>query len=86
MNLLASVVARARSLFRRGPEDAKTEDELRFHLEMETEKNLRAGMSPRDPLVWAGVLLLIVGVTAAAHVEPARRILRIDLTRALHAE
>ena len=44
------------------------------------------GIAPGDPLVWAGVLLLIVGVTAAAHVEPARRILRIDLTRALRAE
>ena len=44
------------------------------------------GVAPGDPLVWAGVLLLIVGVTAAAHVEPARRILRIDLTRALRAE
>ena len=44
------------------------------------------GIAPGDPVVWAGVLLLIVGVTAAAHVEPARRILRLDLTRALHAE
>ena len=44
------------------------------------------GIAPGDPVVWAGVLLLIVGVTAAAHVQPARRILRLDLTRALHAE
>ena len=44
------------------------------------------GIAPGDPVVWAGVLLLIVGVTAAAHVEPARRILRLDLTRALHVE
>ena len=44
------------------------------------------GIAPGDPVVWAGVLVLIVGVTAAAHVEPARRILRLDLTRALHAE
>ena len=44
------------------------------------------GIAPGDPVVWAGVLLLIVGVTSAAHVEPARRILRLDLTRALHVE
>ena len=44
------------------------------------------GVAPGDPAVWAGVLLLITGVTAAAHVEPARRILRLDLTRALHVE
>ncbi len=61
MNLLASVVARARSLFRRGREDAETEDELRFHLEMETEKNLRAGMAPREARRRAHVRLGGVG-------------------------
>ena len=44
------------------------------------------GISVADPVVWAGVLLLIVGVIAAAHVGPARRILRLDLARALHVE
>ena len=44
------------------------------------------GISVADPVVWAGVLLLVVGVTAAAHVGPARRILRLDLARALHVE
>ena len=39
-----------------------------------------------DPVAWAGALLLVLGVAAAAHVEPARRILRLNLTRALHAE
>ena len=131
MSRLTALVRRLRGLFRRGFEDAETRDELRFHLEMETEKNLRTGMdpgeagsllrlvlsagawviavgvgvgaalaalvtrlaaqvvpgiAPGDPVVWAGVLLLIVGVTAAAHAEPARRILRLDLTRALHVE
>jgi predicted permease len=37
--------ARLRLLFR-GPAEARMEEELAFHLEMETEKNLRAGMSP----------------------------------------
>ena len=44
MNLLAQLAARLRSLFRHGREDAETQDELRIHLEMETQKNLRAGM------------------------------------------
>ena len=44
------------------------------------------GISVADPVVWAGVLVLVVGVTAAAHVGPARRILRLDLARALHVE
>ena len=48
MNLLATVVARLRSLFRRRREDVETRDELQFHLEMETKKNLRAGLDPRE--------------------------------------
>ena len=52
MSRLASfvrrLVARLRNLFRSGREEAETQDELRFHLEMETEKNLRAGMDPRE--------------------------------------
>ena len=48
MNLLANLAARLRSVFRRGREDAETREELQFHLEMETEKNLRAGMDPRE--------------------------------------
>ncbi len=52
MSLLASLVrrpvARLRSLFRRGRDDAEAQKELRFHLEMETEKNLRGGMDPRE--------------------------------------
>ena len=48
MSRLAALVRRLQGLFRRGREDAETRDELRFHLEMETEKNLRAGMEPRE--------------------------------------
>ena len=52
MSLLASFVrrllARLPSLFRGGREDAEAQEELRFHLEMETEKNLRAGMTPGE--------------------------------------
>ena len=48
MSLLNTMVRPFRGLFRRRREDAETQDELRFHLEMETEKNLRAGMDPRE--------------------------------------
>ena len=48
MNLLGNLAARLRSVFRRGREDDETREELRFHLEMETQKNLRAGMDPRE--------------------------------------
>ena len=44
------------------------------------------GVTLADPVAWGGALLLIAGVAAAAHVEPARRIVRLDLARALHVE
>ncbi len=52
MTLLAGLVRRfrvlVRSLFRRRREDDETAEELRFHLEMEAEKNVRAGMAPGE--------------------------------------
>ncbi len=45
-----------------------------------------AGVALADPVVWTGALLLIVGVAAAAHVGPARRVLRLDLMQALHVD
>jgi len=44
------------------------------------------GVTLADPLVWGGVLLLIAGVASAAHVGPARRIVRLNLPQALHVE
>ena len=48
MSLAADLLARLGSLLRRGREDDETAEELRFHLEMEAEKNLRAGMDPGE--------------------------------------
>ena len=44
------------------------------------------GITLADPVVWGIALLLIAGVAAAAHAGPARRIMRLDLTQALHVE
>ena len=44
------------------------------------------GVASADPVVWAGALLLVVGVAAAAHVGPARRVVRLDLKRALQVD
>ena len=44
------------------------------------------GVTPADPVVWGGALLLIAGVAAAAHVGPARRIMSLNLMQALHVE
>ena len=48
MNPLADMISRLRGLFRRGRENAETREELRFHLEMEAAKNMRAGMPPDE--------------------------------------
>jgi hypothetical protein len=44
---MRSIVARLRLLFRREAEE-RMEDEMRFHLEMETEKLIREGVSPAE--------------------------------------
>ena len=48
MSLAADLLARLRGLLRRGREDDETAEELRFHLEMEAEKNVHAGMTPDE--------------------------------------
>ena len=48
MNPFTDLITRLRSLLRREREDAETEEELRFHVEMETARNLRAGMAPEE--------------------------------------
>ncbi|HET7457933.1 MAG TPA: ABC transporter permease [Gemmatimonadaceae bacterium] len=40
--------AAARALFRRERQDRELDEELRFHLDMETERNLRAGLPPDE--------------------------------------
>jgi hypothetical protein len=48
VSLLTNLARRLCGLFRGGREDAETREELQFHLEMEAEKNLRAGMDARE--------------------------------------
>ncbi|TFH66742.1 MAG: ABC transporter substrate-binding protein, partial [Gemmatimonadales bacterium] len=48
MTWFRGMFERFRALISRGRLDAEMEEELRFHLEMEREKNLRAGMTPRE--------------------------------------
>jgi len=45
---LRSIVQRLTALFRRGRLEDDLDDELRSHLEMSAELNLRKGMSPAD--------------------------------------
>ena len=42
------LAARFRNLFLRNRMDAELDDEVRFHLDMQTEDNLRAGMNPAE--------------------------------------
>lgn len=48
LSWIAAARGRLRALFRRGTVEGDFSDEIRFHLEMETEKNRRAGMPPDE--------------------------------------
>lgn len=48
MPTIKGVRAHLRALLRRGIAERELDDELRFHIEMETEKNMRSGMSHSD--------------------------------------
>jgi predicted permease len=48
MSLPSVFAARLRNLFIRNRLDRELDDEVRFHVEMQTEDNLRAGMSPSE--------------------------------------
>jgi putative ABC transport system permease protein len=42
------LAARIRALFLRKRLDRELDDEIRFHLEMQADDNIRAGMDPRE--------------------------------------
>ena len=46
--VVAQIRLRLRSLFRRADVERELDDELRFHIEMETEKNVRQGLEPQE--------------------------------------
>jgi hypothetical protein len=48
MTSIKGMRARLRALVRRRAAERELDEELRFHIEMETEKNVRAGMRPAD--------------------------------------
>lgn len=48
MNWLRSPRSRFRGLFQRDALEQELDEEVRFHLEMQTEENLRRGMSPQE--------------------------------------
>lgn len=48
MRLWAYVAEALGALFRRGRVESELDEEIRFHLEMEIEKNVRAGMTPEE--------------------------------------
>lgn len=48
MSILSGLVARLRALWRRRSADAELSEEIRFHLELEAEKNRRLGMAPAE--------------------------------------
>ena len=86
MGILNEWLRRIRSLVRGGSEDAEMQQELRFHLDMETENNLAAGMDAREArrqahLRLGGMTPIQEAVRDARGVRPLSDILRdIGLT------
>ena len=84
--MLTESLRRLRSLLRGGREDAEMQQELHFHLEMETEKNLAAGLSPLEArrqahLRLGGMVPIQEAVRDARGVRPLADLLRdIGLT------
>lgn len=48
MSTVKGIIARLRDVLFRGAADARADEEFGFHLDMETEKNLRLGMAPEE--------------------------------------
>lgn len=48
MSIIHALRARLRALFRSSAADQSLGDEIRFHIELETEKNVRLGLSPEE--------------------------------------
>ena len=48
MTAIRSVVSRLQAMFRRRALDERIDEELRFHVEMQTEENISRGMSPAE--------------------------------------
>ncbi len=48
MSILHALRARLRAMFRPSAADRSLSDEIRFHIELETEKNVRLGMAPDE--------------------------------------
>jgi len=85
MPLLAKARSFFRNLFSFNRRDTDLDQELRSHLEMLIEENIRAGMpfivyqaTPRDPLVLAGVVFAMALIGLLAAWIPAHRALSID--------
>ncbi len=89
MRPLRELAARLRQLLRWRREDVETELELRFHLEMEEEKNLNAGLPPREAQRQAHVRLgatesIREAVRDARWARPLEALIR-DLGHAIRA-
>ena len=82
----ATVRGWARALFARSTVEAGLSEEMRFHMEMETEKNIRAGMSPEDASRAARIAFGSVVVATEAHRDArGTRILEDTLADARYA-
>jgi putative ABC transport system permease protein len=82
MSMISGVRAWLRAITRRDAAERDLDDELRFHLEMETEKNVRLGMSPAEARRQA--LLVFGGVER--HKEAHRDVRGVTLIEELNGD
>src|SRR5262245_51046443 len=61
--MLSRLKTALRALLRRSQAEHDLDDELRFHIEQQTEQNIRLGMSPRE--AWQAALKSFGGVEQA---------------------
>ena len=90
MDWLRVLLSRCAGLLRRRPLDADLDDEVRDHLELAIEENVRRGLSRDEARAAAmrsfGGMTQILAIAIAASLIPALRATRIDPLEVLRNE
>jgi hypothetical protein len=78
MTILRTFIYRLRGMFGTARSEKELNSEMCAHLDALTEKNVRRGMTPGDPLTYFGTVFVLIVVSLLACFIPARRTMRVD--------